>query len=148
VTTFTNKLSDREIRKLEVYCSNKSDGCEWTGELNDIEAHVKRCEFEDIPCPNGCNMRLQRQFFEVHTEFECPNCEAYCQLCYMVGKKYFIEGQHMDECPKLPLPCPNSCQDKLILREGMAGHRAICPLEHVKCEYFQMGCDVAVLGET
>ena len=90
-------------------------------------------------------MKLQRQFLAIHTEFECPNCEAYCQLCYIVGKKHFIEGQHMDECPKLPLPCPNSCQDKLILREGMAGHRAVCPLEHVKCEYFQMGCDVALL---
>ncbi|XP_065892827.1 TNF receptor-associated factor 4-like [Dysidea avara] len=90
-------------------------------------------------------MRLQRKLFDLHGEFECPNCEAYCQLCYVVGKKHFIESGHMDECPKLPLPCPNHCQDALILREGMASHRAACPLERVKCEYFQMGCDVAIL---
>jgi len=145
VTTFTNKLSDREIRKLIVHCTNKSGGCEWTGEVNDIETHVKRCEFESVPCPNGCDLRLQRQFLDLHTEFECPNCEAYCQLCYVVDKKHFIEGKHMNECPKLGLPCPNDCRDELILREEMASHRAICPLERVRCEYYQMGCDVAVL---
>jgi len=145
VATFGNKLSERDIRRLMVYCPSKSSGCNWTGEIRDVAEHRKNCGYHGATCPNKCGITVQKQFLSLHVEFECPNCEAYCQLCYIVGKKHFIEGEHMDQCPKLPLPCPNNCQDILIVREAMADHRAVCPLERVKCEYHQMGCDVAVL---
>ena len=45
----------------------------------------------------------------------------------------------------VPQTSPNNCQDILIVREAMAGRQAVCPLERVKCEYHQMGCDIAVL---
>lgn len=144
VKTFPNKLSDREIRRLQVYCFNKANGCEWTGEINDIKKHNENCLHGDVLCPNNCGMMVQRQFYDLHAEFECPNCEAYCQLCYVIGKKTFIEGEHMEQCPKLALPCPNNCSAAYILREAMPAHRNSCPLEKVKCEFFNLGCETEV----
>ena len=144
VKTFPNKLSDREIRKLHVYCYNKTKGCEWEGEINDIKGHNDNCSYGEVPCPHNCGMTVQRQFYDLHAEFECPNCEAYCQLCYIVGKKSFIEGEHMEHCPKLALPCPNDCGATKILREAMEEHRSKCPLEKLQCEFFSMGCELEV----
>ena len=45
----------------------------------------------------------------------------------------------------MPQATQNNCQDILIVCEAVAGHQAVCPLERVKYEYHQMGCDVAVL---
>ena len=33
-----NKQIDREIKSLQIYCTNKEEGCEWQGELNDINS--------------------------------------------------------------------------------------------------------------
>ena len=145
VVTFPNKLSYRELRKQQVFCYNKAKGCDWTGEINDIKKHSDNCLHEEVVCPNNCGMKVQRQFYDLHAEFECPNCEAYCQLCYIIGKKTFIEGEHMEQCPKLALPCPNNCAATSILREAMAAHRSSCPLEKVKCEFYNMGCHTEVV---
>ena len=51
----------------------------------------------------------------------------------MVGKNQFIKGQHVDQCSKLPLLCPNSCGVDFILREDMEAHKATCPLEEIQC---------------
>ena len=142
VKTFPNKLSDREIRKLHVHCYNKAKGCEWKGEINDIKKHNENCLHGEVLCPNNCGMKVQRQCYDLHAEFECPNCEAYCQLCYIIGKKNFIEGEHMDQCPKVVIPCPNDCGAANILRETMEAHRNSCPLEKLKCEFFAMGCEM------
>ena len=144
VKTFPNKLSDREIRKQQVYCFNKAKGCQWKGEMNDIKKHNENCLHGEVLCPNNCGMMVQRQFYDLHAEFECPNCEAYCQLCYVIGKKTFIEGEHMEDCPKLALPCPNNCGVTSILREAMEAHRSRCPLEKVKCVFFNIGCQTEV----
>ena len=147
VKTFPNKLSGREIRKLHVHCYNKAKGCEWKGEINDIKKHNENCLHGEVLCPNNCGMKVQRQFYDLHAEFECPNCEAYCQLCYIIGKKNFIEGDHMDQCPKVVIPCPNNCGTASILREAMKAHRSNCPLEKLKCEFYAMGCEVEVARE-
>jgi len=143
--TFSNKLSDREIKRLKVYCVNKARGCEWSDEINEAKKHDENCLYGNVYCPNNCGMTLQRQFYDLHAEFECPNCESYCQLCFIIGKKNFIEGEHMEQCPKVTIPCPNHCEDTNILREDLVAHRNTCPLEKLKCEYFNLGCQVEVV---
>ena len=65
----------------------------------------------------------------------------FCLLHITTGEHQFIEGQHKEECPKLPLPCPNKCHKvKTLLREDMEAHRKECPLEMVQCEYHSVGC--------
>ncbi|XP_065901677.1 TNF receptor-associated factor 4-like [Dysidea avara] len=148
--TFPNKQADREIKSLHVMCTNEERGCEWQDELNDINNHLGNsdgCQFEDVKCSNECGKMLQRQYLTSHVETECPCRKVDCQYCHITGEHQFIEGEHKEQCPKFPLPCPNDCSRghkrqthlyrlravKCIPREDMEAHRKKCPLEEIKC---------------
>ena len=138
--TFPNKAVDREVKELQIYCTNKEKGCEWRGELNNIGNHLGECQFEEVKCYKECGKIIQQQYLTSHVETECPRREVNCQHCHDTGEHQFIEGQHKEECPKLPLPCPNKCEVVSILREDMEAHRKECPLEMIECEYYSVGC--------
>ena len=143
--TFPNKQLDREIKSLHIYCKNKEKGCKWQGELNDINNHLSNsndCQFEEVKCSNECGKMIQRQYLTSHVEIECPRCKVNCQYCHDTGEHQFIEGQHKEECPKLPLPCPNKCEIGSVPRKDMKAHRKECPLEMIQCEYHSVGCEV------
>ena len=145
--TFPNKQADREIKSLHIYCTNKEEGCEWQGALNSICSHLGNsdgCQFEALKCSNECGKMIQRQYFTCHVETECPRRKIDCLYCHDTGEHQFIEGQHKEECPKLPLPCPNQCEIGSIPREDMEAHRKECPLEMIQCEYHDVGCEVKV----
>ena len=143
-TTFRNKAIDREVRGLHI-CTNKVKGCEWQGELNDINNHLGNsygCQFEGVKCSNECGKMIERRYLTSHVETECPYRKVNCQYCHDTGEHQFIEGQHKKECPKLPLPCPNKCEVGSVPREDMEAHRKECPLEMIHCEYHNVGCEV------
>ena len=145
--TFPNKQADREIKSLHIYCTNKETGCEWQGELNDINNHLGNsndCQFEEVKCFNECGKIIQRQYLTSHIETECPRRKVNCQYCHDTGEHQFIEGQHKEECPKLPLLCPNKCEVGSVPREDMKAHRKECPLEMIQCEYYSVGCEVGM----
>ena len=141
--TFPNKAIDREVKGLHIYCTNKEKGCEWQGELNDFNIHLGNsdgCQFEEVKCSNECGKMIERWYLTNHVETECPRHKVNCKYCHDTGEHQFIEGQHKEECPKLPLPCPNKCEVMFVLREDMESHRKECPLEMIQCEYFNVGC--------
>ena len=141
--TVINKQADREIKSLHVMCTNKERGCEWQGELNDISNHLENsdgCQFEDVKCSNACGKMVQRQYLTNHVETECPGRIVQCQLCHAVGRQQFINGDHKEQCPKLPIFCPNKCKQTKIAREDLEAHRKQCPLEMVQCDYHNVGC--------
>ena len=143
--TFPNKQAEREIKSLHIYCTNKEKGCKWQCELNDINDHLGNsdgCQFEEVKCSNECGKMIQRQYLTNHVETECPCRKVNCQYCHDTGEHQFIEGQHKEECPKLPLPCPNKCEVGSVPREDMEVHRKECPLEMIQCEYYSVGCEV------
>ena len=143
--TFLNKAVDREVKQLHIYCTNKKKGCEWQGELNNINNHLGNsdgCQFEEVKCSNECGKMIQRQYLTSHVETECLCRKVNCQYCHDTGEHQFIEGQHKEECPKLPLPCPNKCEVGNVPREDMEAHRKECPLEMIQCEYHSVGCEV------
>ena len=133
----------REIRSLHIYCANKEKGCEWQGELNNINNHLGNsdgCQFKEVKCSNECGKMMQRQYLTSHVKTECPRRKVNCQYCHDTGGHQFIVGQHKEECPKLPLPCPNKCEVGSVPREDMEAHRKECPLEMIQCEYYSVGC--------
>jgi len=148
--TVPNRQADREVRSLHVMCTNKERGCEWQGELNDISNHLRNsdgCQFEDVKCSNECGKMLQRQYLTSHVKTECPGRIVECELCHITRECQFIEGEHKEQCPKLPLPCPNKCEVGSVPREDMEAHRKDCPLEIVKCEYRSVGCKEKMLRQ-
>ena len=80
---------------------------------------------------------IERHYLNRHIKTGCLCRKVNCQYCH---DTQFIEGQHKEECPKLPLPCPNKCEAGIILREDMEAHRNECPLEMIQCEYYNVGC--------
>ena len=142
--TYPNKAVGREVQELQIYCTNKEKGCEWQGELNDINKHLGNsdgCQFEESKCSNKCGKMIERRHLTSHVETECPRRKVNCQYCHDTGEHQFIEGQHKEECPKLSLPCPNNCEVGSVLREDMEAHRKECPLEVIQCEYYSVGCN-------
>ena len=140
-----NKQIDRAVRSLHVYCTNEKEGCKWQGEVNNIDTHLRSCQFEGVKCENhGCEKNFQRQFVKSHMDFECPYRDVSCQHCCSIGAHFFIEGKHKDECPKFPMPCPNGCDVGTVAREDVDKHRKICSLEMIECEYYDMGCKAKI----
>ena len=142
---FKNKQIERDVWSLQVFCTNKEKGCNWQGELNSIiKGHLKPgnvagCPYEDVKCSNGCGKMVQRRHFTCHVRKECPYRVVKCPHCHREGKQMFIYQEHMQQCPNLPLRCPNECGTvESIYRHNMNEHRRNqCPLELVRCKY---GC--------
>ncbi|XP_065903686.1 TNF receptor-associated factor 4-like [Dysidea avara] len=141
--TFPNKQIDREIKGLMVYCTNQDKGCNWEGEVSNIDSHLSSdegCQFEDVACPLECGKIMMRQFIADHEVSQCPRRKVDCHYCCINGEHQFIEGKHKDECPKFPLSCPNQCNSDHVLREDISNHRSKCPLEMIDCEFSTVGC--------
>ena len=141
--SYPNWQLDREIKSLYIYCTNKEKGCEWCGELCDINNHLGNldgCQYEEVKCSNECGKIMQRQHVAKHVENECSNRKSECPHCQVTGEYQFIEGQHKKVCPKLLVPCPNNCDIGLMLREDLEAHRKECTLEIAQCDYHDVGC--------
>ena len=61
---FHNLGLQRSLYDFQVYCTHKSKGCEWTGELRELDNHLNSdppadeslqgCSFTLIKCPLNC----------------------------------------------------------------------------------------------
>ena len=139
---YPNKMSDREIHNLVVLCSNGKAGCKWQGKLNELNGHLgSTCQYKIVNCPKGCEMSLPRRDIALHVKSECSQLVINCPHCLVRGEKHFIEGHHLEECPNVPLSCPNNCGTIVSEAEGLSEHKNICPLEIVSCEYNDLGCN-------
>ena len=80
---FVDKRLQQTLYEFKVYCTHKSKGCEWKGELRDLDNHLNLapnagksldgCPFALIDCPlayAGCKVRLTRQETKEHLEKE------------------------------------------------------------------------------
>jgi len=109
-----------------------------------IDEHKKVCPLEDVICPNNCGAPVQRHYMTSHLETECMCRKVECQHCHITGEYHFVEYQHKEECPKLPLLCPNNCAMGNIPRNEIKNHLKVCPSELIQCEYHIIGCKVRI----
>ena len=70
---FYNKGLQQSLYDFQVYCTHKSKGCEWTGELRKLDNHLNSadkylqgCAFTLIKCPLNCETKLTRQDIPSH----------------------------------------------------------------------------------
>ena len=66
---FPDHKSNERIQKLMLKCTNQGEGCDWTGELKDLDDHRSQCPKEEIPCTLsevGCETRLPREILDDH----------------------------------------------------------------------------------
>ena len=134
--TVPNKQVYREVRSLQIFCTNKIKGCTWQGEVSTIGSHLERsdgCRFEIVNCFNECGTRMQQQDLTIYVHIECPKHNIECQYYNIKGKRRLITGKHIKGCPRFPLSCPNGCGIHKIPREDIDKHRDTCTHENVHC---------------
>ena len=168
-TFIPNKGLERVLNQRKVYCSNKKSGCEWTGELRQLDSHLndqssskggasavsandqpssptgdtdpllEGCQFVEVCCCN-CPTTVLRSQMKKHLNV-CPNKPVKCKYCKnFTAIPKDLEENHHPVCPKFPLPCPNKCGAE-IQRKNVAKHvDTTCPLSKLPCEYSHVGC--------
>ena len=71
--TMLDKLYQRKVLDLRVFCSKKGEGCPWEGELRNLERHSREdCDHVEEECRYGCGGRYQRCLLRDHEMDECP----------------------------------------------------------------------------
>ena len=134
IVTISNIEADRLIKTQHIYCLNKHNGCQWTGQLNNINEHIVNGECRDKICGN-CKEIVHHTVIKDHP----AACPCYCQHCDITAAREVISSQHKGNCKKLPIPCPNNCGET-ITADNLTEHRDTCPCETIECEYSDIGC--------
>ena len=149
---FPDTDRQRIISGLQVYCSNKKDGCTWKGELKNLSGHINKdkregdCQFQVVKCRYWggliCYVKKKRADLANHEENECPNRPYTCQYCGNKSTYWRITDSHCKRCLRYPVPCPNKCNPKKTMpRKEVDAHiKNDCPLEPVACELYWAGC--------
>ena len=135
---FPDRNSARRVKNLRVKCTSK--GCCWVNELGSLEKHLDRCDFAFIPCPNGCGEQIAKNKLDSHHNEACALRWYKCEYCSSEGTYKEMTGGHLDTCPDLMVPCPNSGCGFTIKRKEIVSHRLECPLETICCSYRDVGC--------
>ena len=72
-STMLHKKLVREVNALVVRCPQKELGCEWEGELGQVQGHLypkygveNGCDYAIVTCSYNCGMQLQRQELREH----------------------------------------------------------------------------------
>ncbi len=143
-------LGARQIRSLKVICNQQTNCCKWTGELGSLDAHLQSCDYALLPCTNECKIDNEIAKFllkdhEDHLTNDCPRRQYKCPHCQETGEHEERTTTHLENCPKVEVPCPNlRCRDKFPRCE-MITHQSMCEYEPVSCKYAKVGCETTPL---
>lgn len=135
------KMVDKMILSVKVKCKNTTKGCDWIGELGNMQDHLtKECNFYPVTCPfKPCEEKVERYTLTDH-QINCPYKPVACKYC---RSTFFISKiqDHHQKCDKYPVECPNSCSEELMERGAVEEHRNVCGKEIVLCEFSAFGCN-------
>ena len=142
--------NQRRINCLQVYCSVKERGCDWSGTLEQLDTHLDpdqdNCQYMDTKCPLDCHMTIPKNEVEQHVAQHCAKRPYVCQYCSFKAIHEEVVDKHLPECKYVPLQCPNLC-GVTFERDFMEDHMNMCRLEEVGCEFSGVGCDGQFIRE-
>ena len=142
---FYNKGLETSLNDFEVYCSHKSKGCEWRGELRELDKHLNSeppadkslegCPFTVISCPlssTGCDVKLPRREVTTHLS---EAVVTHIQLQSEQTQRLILENQGLKshlrriESRNEQIECD---VDKLYFEKTQLAERVASLEEHVK----------------
>ena len=150
---FPDMRLKRALYTLKAHCSHQKDGCEWTGELGQLDVHLNEdpesekqlngCQFVEIDCLYECGDRLQRCYMHKHQTELCPKRPFSCEHCHNYESNYDdVIHNHWSVCGSFPLRCPNQC-GSFPQRQSIESHiDNECPLTTISCDFHHAGCIV------
>ncbi len=152
-SNFPDKGVKQLLYDLKVHCSHQKDGCEWTGELRQLDEHLNTdpqpekqfegCQFVEIYCFYECENYQQRRYIQTHQNDDCPKRPFGCEHCHDYKSTYDnVTNNHWPVCGSFPVLCPNQC-GSTIQRQNLDSHVADeCPLTTINCDFHHVGCAV------
>ncbi len=155
---YTNLGLKQPLYGFKVYCCNKAKGCDWQGELGQLDQHLNLdpdedkqligCAFAEIQCLYCIyyNEVYERGILENHQQSECSKRPFTCSMCKAYESTYEdVTNHHVPVCECRPVECPNSCGDDNLQLQQLEEHVSNqCPLSLVECEFSHAGCDIKV----
>ena len=151
-SVFPDLRLQRSLYAFHVLCSHKTEGCEWSGELSQLEKHLNEspklheqlngCQFTEVECHHCCNL-FQRRYVTAHQTEECIRRPFSCDYCSNYGADFEdVTTKHWPVCGFRPVPCPNEC-GVYPERQNLEHHVSKdCPLTVVSCDFHYTGCEV------
>ena len=141
----------RQVQRLEVHCSMKGRGCDWTGPLEQFHIHLDPeeedgCLYVDVKCPLMCLQLVPRNTLEAHTSEQCVKRPYICKHCNFKDTYEEVIDDHLPQCKYVPLPCANRC-GVTCERQDMEDHMKMCRREEVACHFVGIGCEDRFLRE-
>ena len=140
---------------LKVFCSNSESGCDWQGELGQLDQHLNLnpdkdklligCVYTNVKC-SFCGEQHQRNKIESHQDSQCVKRPFTCSICKEYKSTYdCVVNEHTPLCEFRPVECPNSCGANNLQHQHLEEHVSTqCPLSYVDCEFSDTGCDAKV----
>ena len=152
---FPDKRLRRSLYAFQVRCVHQKSGCEWIGELGELDGHLNLnlelgrqlvgCEFAYVACTHCCEY-FQRPHVHAHENksrpqrpFSCDYCKDYCS-----GYEDVV-NDHWTICKCYPVPCPNECGMSPERRNVETHVNTVCPLTVVNCDFHYAGCEVQLV---
>ena len=109
ITIFPDKRLQRSLYDFEVYCTHKDKGCNWTGELRQLENHLNEnpqldrelegCLFTRVDCKFksvGCGVKTARGNVPVHLKDHSDNHLKLLQNSKSPLSAAFLEAQEQN----------------------------------------------------
>ena len=66
-TFYEDQKTARHIESYKIFCVNFVHGCDWVGELANIEDHRKKCPRQMEKCVKNCGLEYRRYLKELHS---------------------------------------------------------------------------------
>lgn len=130
-------------QRVEADQPAKSYGCAWEGTLEELEKHLKVCQYIEMPCPNKCGVGCLRSDLDVHVA-ECPERKVSCESCSRQMKWRLLE-HHSERCPMKMLDCPYGCGMRVERKSlTVARHYSTCPCYPIDCCFQHLGCNAVM----
>ena len=153
INDFPSKGLQQPLYGFQVYCSNKDSGCEWKGELGQLDRHLNvsqttseneldGCEYSVIECMFCQDFCVRSELLYHKTEL-CDKRPFSCEHCNDYESTYEdVIHNHWPKCGHHPVKCPNKC-GAVLLRQDMKNHmKNDCPLTLLECDFNYVVCQV------
>ena len=145
-----NKRDYKQISLLQVFCTKRSRGCKWIGQLEQLEAHtdVKTgdCMYVSLQCPSNCGEKVERKDLDKHLLHLCPLREYSCVHCNFKGTFKTVTEVHWPKCGNLPVECPNKC-GVTCEKTSLKSHLNTCSNVGQFCSFSFAGCNRKLIRE-
>ena len=102
-TTLLHKKLIRKVNALVVRCPQKEVGCEWQGELGQLEQHLNPgagvsssggCGYVMVECSYQCGAFLERRGVRDHEVDTCPKRPIEMQIAHLMNKFQAITAEN------------------------------------------------------